>query len=202
MKNADPTESHGREHTSQERRKRTWPVTAVGLLLILQATGLLLLSFVYFGAAYLAQMGLLKELLEQSAEEQLLSLLPAPVKMWAIASLSAVNEELLSKMSERGFNSIGLLFIALSAVAILAAISFLRMGRNAWTIAMLGQGLSLLMALLLYFSGKPWYTYVMMLYDIPMVLYLNYHEVRVAFQPAPRALRRVRRARGNMRRRR
>jgi hypothetical protein len=183
MTQTDSTESPSRERISRKRRKRPWPVTAVGLLLMLQAVGLLVLSVVYFGAAYLAQMGLLEQLLEQSVEEELLSLLPTPVKMWVIASLGAVNEELLARTTEVGFNNIGLLFIALSALAILAAIGFLRMRRDAWTVAMLGQGLSLLMALLLYFRGKLWYTYIMMLYNIPMVLYLNYHEVRAAFQP-------------------
>ena len=195
MTQTDGTVSPNRERTSKKRRKRTWPVTAVGLLLLLQAAGLLVLSIVYFGAAYLAQMGLLKQLLEQSAEEQLLSLLPTPVKMWVIASLGAVNEELFARMTESSFVSIGLLFIALSTMAVLAAVSFLRMERNAWTAAMLVQGLSLLMALLLYFRGKPWYVYVMMLYSVPMVLYLNYHEVRVVFQPRPTGPRRVRRAR-------
>ena len=149
MTQTDGTVSPNRERTSKKRRKRTWPVTAVGLLLLLQAAGLLVLSIVYFGAAYLAQMGLLKQLLEQSAEEQLLSLLPAPVKMWVIASLGAVNEELFARMTESSFVSIGLLFIALSTMAVLATVSFLRMDRNAWTAAMLVQGLSLLMALLL-----------------------------------------------------
>jgi hypothetical protein len=60
---------------------------------------------------------------------------------------------------------------------------------------MLGQGLSLLMALLIYFKGKLWYTYIMMLYNIPMVLYLNYHEVRAAFQPRQEGPQRVGRTR-------
>lgn len=195
MTQTNGTESPSRKRILVKRRKRTWPVTAVGLLLLLQAIGLLILSIVYFGASYLAQMGLLKQLLEQSAEEQLLSLLPAPVKMWVIASLGAVNEELFARMSETSFVSVGLLFIALSTMAVLAAISFLRMERNAWTAAMLVQGLNLLMALLLYFRGKPWYVYVMMLYSIPMVLYLNYHEVRVVFQSRPIGTRRMRSAR-------
>jgi hypothetical protein len=193
MTRTDSTENPSRKRVPRKRRKRPWPVTAVALLLLLQAVGLLVLSIVYFGAAYLVQMGLLKQLLEQSAEEQLLSLLPTPVKMWVIASLGAVNEELLARTTEVGFNSIGLLFIALSTLALLAAIGFLRMRRNAWTVAMLGQGLSLLMALLIYFKGKLWYSYIMMLFNIPMVLYLNYHEVRAAFQPGQVEPQRVKR---------
>jgi hypothetical protein len=195
MARIDGTESPSRERISEKDRKRTWPVVAVGLLLLLQAIGLLALSAVHFGAAYLVQAGLLEQLLEQSAEEQLLNLLPTPVKMWAIASLGTVNEELLSRMTETTFVSISLLFIVLSAMAILAAISFLRTEQNAWTAAMLVQGLNLLMALILYFRGKPWYVYVMMLYSIPIVLYLNYHEVRVVFQFRPTDPQQARRAR-------
>jgi hypothetical protein len=195
MTRTNGTESPSCERIPEKRRKRTWPVAAVGLLLLLQAVGLLALSVVHFGAAYLVQAGLLEQLLEQSAEEQLLSLLPTPVKMWVIASLGAVNEELLSRMTGTTFVSVGLLFIVLSAMAILAAISFWRTEQNAWTAAMLVQGLNLLMALLLYFRGKPWYVYVMMLYSVPIVLYLNYHEVRVVFQFRPTALQQARRAR-------
>ena len=42
-----------------------------------------------------------------------------------------------------------------------------------------------MIALVRYFSGKPIYVYVMMLYGILMVLYLNYHEVREVFQARP-----------------
>jgi hypothetical protein len=195
MTRTDGTESPSCERISEKRRKRTWPVVAVGLLLLLQAIGLLALSVVHFGAAYLAQVGLLEQLLEQSAEEQLLNLLPTPVKMWVIASLGTVNEELLSRMTETTFVSIGLLFIVLFTMAIVAAISFLRTEQNAWTAAMLVQGLDLLMALLLYFRGKPWYVYAMMLYSVPIVLYLNYHEVRIVFQLRSTGLQRERKAR-------
>jgi hypothetical protein len=54
------------------------------------------------------------------------------------------------------------------------------MWRIAWLMAMLVQGLSLLTALVLYFNQKPGYVYVIMLYSIFMVIYLNYFEFYAA----------------------
>jgi len=44
--------------------------------------------------------------------------------------------------------------------------------------------LCLLTALLLYFDYTPAYVYILMLYSIVMVVYLNYSEVYATFQPA------------------
>lgn len=143
--------------TSNRPRKRSWSVTAVGLLLLLQAVGLFVLGAIYFATVYL-------------------------LDLWA--PLSALRaEELFLGMVNKVIMSI--IFIPLSLLAILAAIGFLRLWRNAWTNAMLLQGLTLLIALILYFTGKPFYVYIMMLYSILVVLYLNYYEVQVAFRSKP-----------------
>ena len=145
------------EPTCSEPRKRPWPVTAVGLLLLLQAVGLFVCGAVYFATVYL-------------------------LDLWApLSALSA--EELILGVVNKVVMSI--VFIPLSLLAILAAIGFLRLWRNAWTNAMLLQGLTLLVALFLYFSGKPWYVYLQMLYGIFMVLYLNYRDVRMTFRRKP-----------------
>jgi len=155
MTQADETRSYKVEPTSNKPRRRTWPVTAVGLLLLLQAAGLLGLGAIYFARVYL-------------------------LDLWA--PMSALSfEELFSGVVNDVFMSI--IFIPLSLLAILVAISFLRLWPNAWTNAMLLQGLSLLIALLLYFTGKPWYVYILMLYSIFVVLYLNYYDVKMAFRP-------------------
>jgi hypothetical protein len=143
--------------TGKPPRKRPWSVTAVGLLLLLQAVGLFVLGAVYFAIVYL-------------------------LDFWApLSALSA--EELLLGVVNKVLMSI--IFIPLSLLAILTAIGFLRLWRNAWTNAMLLQGFTLLIALIRYFTGKPFYVYVLMLYGIFMVLYLNYHEVQVAFRSKP-----------------
>jgi hypothetical protein len=76
--------------------------------------------------------------------------------------------------------AMGVVFMPLSLLALLSGISFLGMWRIAWLMAMLVQGLSLLTALVLYFNQKPGYVYVIMLYSIFMVIYLNYFEFYAA----------------------
>jgi hypothetical protein len=156
MRQADEIRNYKDAQTC-EPRKRTWPVTAVGLLLLLQATGLFGLGAIYFARVYL-------------------------LDLWApMSSLST--EELFTVVVNEVFMSI--IFIPLSLLAVLVAISFLRLRRNAWTNAMLLQGFTLLIALILYFTGKPFYVYILMLYGIFMVLYLNYYEVQVPFRSKP-----------------
>jgi len=183
MSQSDVTSSRKVGRTSRKRQKRPWPVTAIGLLMLLQAAGLFSFGLLHVGASYLVQIGLLDQILEQGAE--LLGELPVRARALVMPVLGVVNEELLLRVSERSLDSLGLLFFALSALAVLAAVSFLRTRHNAWASAMLVQGLCLLIALVLYFSGKPVYVYVMMLYGILMVLYLNYHEVRDVFRAKP-----------------
>jgi hypothetical protein len=157
MTQADNTRSYKVGPTSNRPRRRTWPVTAVGLLLLLQAAGLFGLGAIHFAAVYLLDS--LGQVLELSAMEQFLGMIEGV--------------------------AMSIIFIPLSLLAILAAIGFLRLWRNAWTNAMLLQGLTLLIALILYFTGKPFYVYILMLYSIFMVLYLNYYEVQMACRPKP-----------------
>lgn len=80
--------------------------------------------------------------------------------------------------------AMSVVFIPLSLLAFLAAIGFFRLWRAAWLMAMLLQGLSLLAALFLYFNQRPGYVYIIMLYSILMVLYLNYFETYATLPPA------------------
>jgi magnesium-transporting ATPase (P-type) len=147
------TETYPIGPTSNKPRKRPWSVTAVGLLLLLQAVGLFGLGAIHFAMVYLVDSSALR------AEELL---------------LGVANKVVMS-----------IIFIPLSLLAVMAAIGFLRLWRNAWTNAMLLQGLTLLIALILYFTAKPFYVYILMLYSIFMVLYLNYYYVQMAFRPEP-----------------
>jgi hypothetical protein len=77
----------------------------------------------------------------------------------------------------------GAAFIGLGVLALLASVGFLRLWSGAWPNAVMVQGLSLLLAIILYFYEKPFYIYTIMLYDVVMVIYLNYSEVTAAFLP-------------------
>jgi hypothetical protein len=80
--------------------------------------------------------------------------------------------------------AMGIIFIPLALLALLAALGFFRLWRAAWMMAMLTQGLSLLTALLLYFNQRPGYVYVIMLYSIFLVIYLHTAEISTTFEPA------------------
>ncbi|MBL8058915.1 MAG: hypothetical protein JNK29_19575 [Anaerolineales bacterium] len=79
---------------------------------------------------------------------------------------------------------VGGLCLALSAVAVLNALRFLRRAPAAWLTALLLQGLSLSLALLLYWRGQRSFSYPMMVVGICLVLYLNRGDVAALFRPA------------------
>lgn len=81
----------------------------------------------------------------------------------------------------------GGLCLALSAVAILNAFRFLRREPVAWLTAMLLQGLSLGLAIILYWRGHRPFSYPMMVVGIFLVLHLNRGDVVALFRPAPGA---------------
>jgi hypothetical protein len=88
--------------------------------------------------------------------------------------------------AERSATLTGLLFGVLALLAVAGAIGFIRLRRGGWVSAVFVQGASLLMALVLYFRGRPDfvppYAYVMMVYGIFMVLYLHQADVQAAFR--------------------
>lgn len=178
------TQCEGGRRGSAKAGGRPWPVTAIGLLMLLQAAGLFFLGLLHLGAAYLVELGLLDQVLERNTE--LLEKLPIRARALIAPMLGVVNEDVLLSVPQGGLTSLSLLFIALSALAVLGVIGFLRMWRNAWMNAMLVQGLGLLIALTLYFNGRPGYVYLLMLFSVFLVFYLNRQDVQIALRPAPR----------------
>ena len=138
-----------------ETTRRSHPVTMAGLLLLTQSLGLLA-----FG--------------------------PILTTLYGQADASAQAFELLSVGRSYSLShgvGTSMLFMPLSLPALVAGIGLLRLRPSAWTLAMLTQGLSLTLALAIYSRDKPIYIYPLMIYGIVAVLYLNYNDVQVAFQP-------------------
>ncbi len=77
--------------------------------------------------------------------------------------------------------------VPLSVLALIAVIGFVQLRPGAWVVAMLLQGLMLLMALAVYFSSPAAdpVLYAMLFYGVVMVLYLNYAEVPLIFRVQP-----------------
>lgn len=76
-----------------------------------------------------------------------------------------------------GLPVFGTLCLVLALVAIVNGLHFLRRRRGAWLMAMLLQGLSLALALLLYWRGHRMYSYPMMVVGILLVVQLNRGDV-------------------------
>jgi hypothetical protein len=79
----------------------------------------------------------------------------------------------------------GGVFFCIGVLAILASIGFFRNWPGGWLNAVMVQGTSLLIALFLYFHEKPFYIYIIMVFCIFMVVYLNYSEVKESFRSRP-----------------
>lgn len=94
------------------------------------------------------------------------------------------SESLIGAFGER---PLYLAVVPLSLLALIAVIGFVQLRPGAWVVAMLLQGLMLLMALGVYFTGSTAdaVLYAMLLYGVVMVLYLNYAEVPLIFRVQP-----------------
>jgi hypothetical protein len=144
------------------------PIRIVGLLLILQAIGLV--GLIAYGLLQVdwqqvrsdaQQQGSGLEIQLDSSQEQ-----EGPVLEAARAIGAAV------------------LFLPSIVLAILGALGFLLFSRRGWLLASLAQTLSLGACMELYYEPfweNPGFIYPVMVYCILMILYLNSSEVRVVF---------------------
>ncbi|HZF59735.1 MAG TPA: hypothetical protein VEZ19_14835 [Rubrobacter sp.] len=74
------------------------------------------------------------------------------------------------------------LFVPPAILTLLSGLSFLLLRRKGWLLAAIAQGSSLAVCLWLYTLYQPGYVYPIMAYCIPMILYLNSHDVRMVFR--------------------
>jgi hypothetical protein len=145
------------------------PIRAVGLLLILQAIGLVgLLAY-----------GLLQVDWQQVRSDSQQGLV---VEMQPDSSQQEGEEE--SGLEAAKAIGAGVLFLPSIVLAILGALGFLIFSRRGWLLTSLAQTLGLGACMELYYDSvweKPGFVYPIMLYCILMILYLNSSGVRVVF---------------------
>lgn len=81
------------------------------------------------------------------------------------------------------FNEVWLaaLYALLALLSVVAGLGLLRLREPAWNLAMLLEGVALLLAIFLYIGERPWYAYVQMLLGIIVVINLNHPELRHSF---------------------
>lgn len=163
-----PTSPQGGEHVKPDKTSSR-PIRAVGLLLILQAIGLVgllaygLLQVDWQQVRSDSQQGLVVEIQPDSSQQE--------------------GEEGSGLEAARAIGA-AILFLPSIVLAILGALGFLIFSRKGWLLASLAQTLSLGACMELYYGSvweKPGFVYPVMLYCVLMILYLNSSEVRVVF---------------------
>jgi hypothetical protein len=143
------------------------PIRAVGLLLILQAIGLV--GLIAYGLLQVdwqqvrsdsQQQGLVLEIQPGSSQQE--------------------GEEESELEAARAIVA-AILFLPSIILAILGALGFLLFSRRGWLLASLAQTLNLWACLQLYYEWNPGFIYPVMLFCIFLILYLNSYNVRVVF---------------------
>jgi len=158
-------------HSESRNRERPWAVTALSILMIVQAFLLVNLgSFKIYQTITLNRSALAQHLTNiPLAEDVTLSLL-----------LTALNDILigLSSVSTAGWVS-----LPSALLAILSAIGLFRLWPIAWINAMFVQGIVLTILLTYHLGGgiSGQADYLIMAYSVFIVLYLNYEPVHITF---------------------
>ncbi|GEM_PF-1371964 len=135
-----------------------WQIRAVGLLLLLQALGLV--GAAVFTSAQIDWLAETAPLSMEMPQDQILTLLSSRAMDTLVVS---------------GFYLFG------AALAGAAGIGFFFLWRLGWLLAIFTQGMVLLVSLLFYFRWKPPVVYPVLLYSIILVLYLNSFGVQAVF---------------------
>ena len=164
--------------TQSSPRKRKAPVTLVGILLLLQAVFL----FALFPALVVINF-------IQRPEAHLVMFF-TPDKHFILPRVELESPDTLDilfhfphdTVSVPGKIVTGLVFFWLSTPALLAGFLFLSGWRHAWSLSLLVQVVLLGLSLIIYFKFRHPYVYLVMLYSIFMVFYLNHYEIQQTFR--------------------
>lgn len=148
---------------STATKRGPWPIRAIALLLILQAVGLVGLN-VYNLDKQMDDLAEFRIDLEDVNTPDKYDNLPADQRAFVDALLT------------------GIFLAPIAVIAVIASIGFLFLQRFGWLLAMLTQVIILIVCLVLYLGIRPVIIYPIMFYSVLMVLYLNIHEVRLAFR--------------------
>ncbi len=142
-------------------KARSRSMRTIGLLLILQAIGLV--GIAAFGLWQVDWQQIQRDSAQQEGMEIRLD--------------SQQEQELQAARAIE----VAIRFLPPVVLAILGALGFLFFSRRGWLLAALAQALSLWACVQLYYEWDPGFVYPVMLYCILMVLYLNSYNVRVVF---------------------
>ncbi|MBV9455272.1 MAG: hypothetical protein JOZ19_14340 [Rubrobacter sp.] len=153
----------------QSHKTSSRPIRVVGLLLILQAIGLV--GIIAYG---LAQVDWQQVRSDSQQEGLVLQIEPDSPQQQVLVAGKAIG--------------VAILFSPSIILATIGALSFILFSRRGWLLASLAQTLGLGACLELYYEpfwDNPGFVYPIMLYCTLMILYLNSAEVRVVFHSKP-----------------
>lgn len=172
-----PGETARSENLIHERKKRPWPVSAAGILLIFQAAFLSFLFPILVGGEILklpdAQLGWL------FTPEGRLAPLRVEVVDLSQLHINLIYDSMAVQVPGRVTTSFA--FFVLSIPVFLNAFTLFRLWKHAWTMAIFWEGTILAAALVIYFNFTHPYIYLVMASAIFLVFYLNTYEVQRAF---------------------
>jgi hypothetical protein len=170
-----PLEPNTSIHT---KRGRSWPVTIAGLLLVLQAVFLLLLSPTLLAIDF-----------AQRPEAGLILFFPPEggvivpqIKSLDLSQLNfaMVFPENMIAISPQVVTSF--IFLVLSPLVLIAGVLFLTTWRRSWTIALFLQAVIISISLWIYFNFHHPYVNLIMINCIFLVFYLNLSDIQIAFR--------------------
>ncbi len=160
------------------KRKRAWSVTAVGILLIVQAV------FMFFIFPVLVADEVNKmpdgELSWLFSENKRLA--PFTIEVVDLSQLKFLLDFTSMRVLIPSEVVTSLAYLILSVPTLIAGILFLHLWKHAWTLAVFLQSVILTIAIYVYFNFKHPYIFLMMVSGVLMVLYLNYYEVQLVFR--------------------
>lgn len=164
--------------SEQPRPRRKWPVTAIGILLMVEALVLLGVVALIF-ALSVAELEVALSALWEALRTDPLGISTDLLRLPQDAIALEVAGERIFIPVEVVVSTWHLPFVL---PALLVGLLFLRHWRPAWAAALVLQGLLLIVDLRIYFLYRDPYACLLMLFPILLVIYLNHYDVRLAFQ--------------------
>lgn len=164
--------------SQQAKSQRKWPVTAIGILLMVEAL-VLLGSVALILALNVPDLEVALNALWDALRTDPMGISTDLLRLPQDAVALEVAGERVFIPVEAVVSTWHLPFVL---PALLIGLLFLRHWRPAWAAALVLQGVLLIIDLRIYFLYGAAYACLLMLFPILLVIYLNHYDVRLAFQ--------------------
>jgi hypothetical protein len=162
----------------QSKPQRKWPVTAIGILLMVEAV-VLLASVALILALNVPDLEVALNALWEALRTDPLGISTDLLRLPQDAlALEVAGERIFIPVEA----VVSTWHLPVVLPALIVGLLFLRHWRPAWAAALIVQGALLIIDLRIYFLYRSAYACLLMLFPILLVIYLNHYDVRLAFQ--------------------